>query len=340
MNSLAKKGKFFARSAISKCLEKLGHLDRKLSSTNNSVWLVMTYHRVIADSGDDPFQLGMCVKENHFSDQMKWLSSKFEVWTPQDVVNCMQSGETLPRKLASVTFDDGYLDNLENAAPILDLHKCPWAIYVATDAVEGKRPFWWDIAIQATRNCRVSSLELSELAIEGLVGNLRMNSLNIAESLETLLTQLWTLPTNELRYRAVSRLAEHLNSPVEHDLPKILGPEQVKQLSDSGVEIGAHSQSHPDLAALTEEGTRNELTRSRSLIEQWTGTNVQGCAYPGGFSSRSVEKVAEDSGFSYAMGTDRGWNDGDFQRFNVNRVGAPDDTSVSLKFSLSMLPLS
>ena len=60
----------------------------------------------------------------------------------------------------AVTFDDGYLDNVVAALPILERHEIPATIFVIGNAVGRTREFWWDAlerAILAPRYCPVNS---------------------------------------------------------------------------------------------------------------------------------------------------------------------------------------
>jgi peptidoglycan/xylan/chitin deacetylase (PgdA/CDA1 family) len=50
------------------------------------------------------------------------------------------------RTIVAVTFDDGYLDNYENAVPILLRHKIPGAFFISTGIVGTTKGFAHDIA--------------------------------------------------------------------------------------------------------------------------------------------------------------------------------------------------
>jgi peptidoglycan/xylan/chitin deacetylase (PgdA/CDA1 family) len=50
---------------------------------------------------------------------------------------------SLPRGIV-VTFDDGYADNLDIAAPLLARHDVPATVFVATAGLEEGALFWWD----------------------------------------------------------------------------------------------------------------------------------------------------------------------------------------------------
>lgn len=65
---------------------------------------------------------------------------------------------------------------------------------------------------------------------------------------------------------------------------------QVKDLADHGVEIGAHTLSHPDLSSLEPEAIEREIVGSVEEINSHLSEPVQTFAYP--FGSISDEAVA------------------------------------------------
>lgn len=80
--------------------------------------------------------------------------------------------------------------------------------------------------------------------------------------------------------------------------------EHARLMLASGMEIGAHTYSHPNLARLSRHAARDELARSKSIIEQRLGSAVASVAYPFGkprrhFTSETVS-VVRDLGYRYA----------------------------------------
>ena len=57
---------------------------------------------------------------------------------------------------------------------------------------------------------------------------------------------------------------------------------QIRELSSEGMEIGAHTHSHPLLAALATESQLNEMQRSKQMIEDQTACPVVSFAIPFG----------------------------------------------------------
>jgi peptidoglycan/xylan/chitin deacetylase (PgdA/CDA1 family) len=93
--------------------------------------------------------------------------------------------------------------------------------------------------------------------------------------------------------------------------------EELRELAAAGVEIGAHTVSHPDLASLGFDECRREMSESREHLETLLGVPVRTFAYP--FCSYHAEAVAaaRDCGFDLAATCGRrgGW-----QRLELRRA--------------------
>ncbi len=67
---------------------------------------------------------------------------------------------------------------------------------------------------------------------------------------------------------------------------------ELRELADSGVEIGAHSVGHADLTAVDDAALEDELAGSRNILEHHSGRKVQDFAYPFGRHDARVRAVA------------------------------------------------
>lgn len=80
--------------------------------------------------------------------------------------------------------------------------------------------------------------------------------------------------------------------------------DQVRAMHAAGMEIGAHTYSHPNLARLSRTRARDELERSKQIIEERLGTRVRSMAYPFGKPGRhftgETAAVVEEVGYEYA----------------------------------------
>ncbi|GAB2515598.1 polysaccharide deacetylase family protein [Nocardia heshunensis] len=75
---------------------------------------------------------------------------------------------------------------------------------------------------------------------------------------------------------------------------------QLADLSAQGVEIGAHTHTHPQLDTLSPVAARDELSRSKGLLEDALGIAVDSFAYPHGFHTAALCAAVRDVGFGSA----------------------------------------
>lgn len=97
---------------------------------------IFGYHRVSDD--DDPF----AVRTEAFRRQMEALvASDVTPIALRPALELLQ--QPVEGRFACVTFDDGYLDNLTNAAPVLQELAIPATVFVATGLLGQEAPFHW-----------------------------------------------------------------------------------------------------------------------------------------------------------------------------------------------------
>jgi peptidoglycan/xylan/chitin deacetylase (PgdA/CDA1 family) len=95
---------------------------------------ILMYHRVARLAGYDQ----LTVTPERFEDQIATLKSGWQVVNLAEAIATLESGG--PRApTAVVTFDDGYLDNLVNALPVLRRHQVPATIFVTARFSDGSR---------------------------------------------------------------------------------------------------------------------------------------------------------------------------------------------------------
>ena len=85
-----------------------------------------------------------------------------------------------------------------------------------------------------------------------------------------------------------------------HRPGRMLSWSQIAEIAQAGIEIGAHSWQHPQLDQLRGGALREELYASKAHLEDRLGGPVPGLAYPFGYSSARVRRVAREAGDGYA----------------------------------------
>jgi peptidoglycan/xylan/chitin deacetylase (PgdA/CDA1 family) len=93
-------------------------------------YLITAFHRVNEVTLGD----GITCSPDRFREVCIWLAKHFDVVPLEAQIAALESGRILPYS-ASITFDDGYLDNYQFAAPILHELGLPATFFVATDLI-------------------------------------------------------------------------------------------------------------------------------------------------------------------------------------------------------------
>ena len=195
--------------------------------------VVLCYHSICksrADLSIDPQVLRRQVIE--------LKDAGYEFLNFGDLVHRIMKSGMPTNDVACITFDDGYEDNLTQAAPILSELGVPATFFITSGLMSGD-----------------------------------------------------------------AVVLEHFHSLTKYPTT-YLSPRQVAEMSEAGFEIGAHTHSHPNMARLSAEKTRDEVTHSKNMLEDVIGKRVRTFAYP--FGKRSIHyrpqtiSVLRESGFDGA----------------------------------------
>lgn len=259
---------------------------------------ILIYHQVVAEF--DPMRPNEPTAEV-FDWQMALLARYFTPLSLTDAVQRLASG-TLPANAVCVTFDDGYLNNLSVAQPILAKYNIPATVYVATAFRSGDN--MWNDRIQDL----CADLNRTELKTTEQVMPLGDWQSRISAA-HQLLKKLKYLPVVE-RLQAVDELYQ-LNQATEYPA-RMMNDTELQQLAALGITIGAHTHNHPILKSLDAKAQQTEIELSKSLLEQILQQPIEHFAYPNGVEGRDFDDVAVQwvaaAGFKSAVMTNWGYS--------------------------------
>lgn len=283
-------------SILTSTVSALAHA---LPATRANRLLILIYHRVHARP--DPMFPGE-VDAARFDEQMSLLARHCSPLPLVDAVAGLRAG-TLPPRAVTVTFDDGYADNAEVALPILLRHGVHAAFFVATSFLDGGR-MWNDTVIEAVRRARGAALDLAAV---GLGTATLGDDAGRGALAERILRAIKHRDPVE-RLQLASALADGIGAELPGDL--MMNSAQVRQLAAAGMEVGAHTCTHPILRVLSDSDAAREIGDSRDALAAITGRRIRAFAYPNGrlgddYTTRDRALVAE-SGFDLAVSTQVG----------------------------------
>jgi peptidoglycan/xylan/chitin deacetylase (PgdA/CDA1 family) len=203
----------------------------------------------------------------------------------------------------ALTFDDGYRDTANFALPVLERHRAPFTVYVATGFAERSAGMWWLELEAALRAADRISIDDEGMSLALPTGTSREKS----DAFERI---YWVLRGgSEARLlRVVASLAER------HGVDRAAFVEtlcmnwpEIAALADHPLAtIGAHTVSHKMLAKWPLDVATEEMRASKQRIEEKLDRPVRHFAYPvgdPGSAGRREFDLARELGFASAVTT-------------------------------------
>lgn len=230
---------------------------------------------------------------------MAWIASWFNV-LPLDQAIDQLAQHSLPERAAAITFDDGYADNCSIALPILKRYRLPATFFIATGFLNGGC-MWNDMIIESIRRSPLAKLDCSSINL----GTYPLNSLSEKrEAIRLLIQQIKYHPIQK-RLELTSNITDLAKAKPPSDL--MMTTEEVIQLDLTGMQIGAHTVSHPILAKTDLSEARLEIQESKRYLEETLGKKIRLFAYPNGKPNIDYLKehvaLIKELGFDAAVST-------------------------------------
>ena len=279
------------------------------------------YHR-ISEPDLDPW--GLSVSPDHFAEQLEVINKYFYPLGMQEFLGYLQRGR-VPNRSIVVTFDDGYVDNLHHAKPLLERSDVPATIFLVTEAIVEERNFWWDelewALLQPGTLPDWLELRVNDSKYEWQLGDARRYSLQDRQKDRqrrpwdalpgTRLAFFYLIWQRLLELSKLERLealvairawAGASNDPRRRD--RALSKDEVKVLGEGGlIELGAHTMTHPSLKVLSTSQQMEEISGSRAQLENIIGHPVISFSYPHGEYSVETIELVKRAGFQGASTT-------------------------------------
>lgn len=301
---------------------------------------IVTFHRVLTEPQRRLYPLpGLAVTPDELDEHLRFLTRHFQCLSLDAALTLWERGRRSGPPLLAITFDDGQLDNYENALPVLEKNGVTASFYVPSQVLEDSTPLWhdtmagsvaWLVAHLMGEGASADAADRSKaraLLAELLPGGDR-GGMAGPTPVETALehTKRWSPAQRVDWMRRASKVLPRTQRPLWDGFMSV---GQMKDLVARGHEIGSHSHSHALLPQCTDDELRVEIAGSRQKLEAALGTPVTTFCYPNGsFDSRCVAQ-ARVAGYRAAVTTRWGSNlPGDdafrLQRFNMNAQHAQD----------------
>jgi peptidoglycan/xylan/chitin deacetylase (PgdA/CDA1 family) len=122
-------------------------------------------------------------------------------------------------------------------------------------------------------------------------------------------------------YLATGLLRGGADPPVHRGLAAhMLDFAELGELAAAGVELGAHSHTHPHLDTLGTSRARHEIEHSRALVQAAVQAPIATFAYPHGYSGPRIRRLVEQAGYRGACGVGNTLSSTGDRRFSLSRL--------------------
>jgi peptidoglycan/xylan/chitin deacetylase (PgdA/CDA1 family) len=310
--------KALARDACGQALSLIGatapavRLRQRLS--------IITFHRVLTESQRALYPLpGLAVTPEELDAHLKFVRRHFRCLSLASALDLLADDRYTGPPLLAVTFDDGQLDNYENALPVLEQNGVTASFYVPSQVLRDPTPLWPDVLATSILLLDATS---GDLQARALIAELHTDQdrdrsagpMSIEAAVES--TKAWSAAQRQEWIRRAQTLVPH---PVRPAWDGFMSVDQLKSLIDGGHEIGSHSHSHPLLPQCTDEELVSEILGSKHALESALGTPVTTFCYPNGsIDARTVDCVRR-AGYRAAVTTEWGGNSRAQDPFQLKR---------------------
>jgi peptidoglycan/xylan/chitin deacetylase (PgdA/CDA1 family) len=262
---------------------------------NRRALTVAAFHRVLAPS--DPRAAAAdwtwTVSDEFFAACLWFFVKHYHVIAIQDLLDALAGRGELPECPLLITFDDGWADTAEYAAPLLHQMNLPSVVFVVAEAVGGREP--WSETVRRLWRAEKTRPILQE-SVRAMAGTERLDT---PQELGVLIDSLSRLDPHARRVLA-DTLRER--STVRDEM---LLDDQLARLPSAGCAIGSHGLTHTSISLAPDPWT--ELQESRRALNRMLANDEhapQVFSFPNGRYNAESIRLAGKAGYACVFTSD------------------------------------
>ena len=337
---------YAVKAAIAHTFYWLGILElwRRVALRNRAV--VLMYHRVLSSAerertGSHP---GYVVGDQTFARQIEYLSKGFTVLSEQQFAQHLDDRRPFPSSSCLITFDDGWIDNLTNALPVLRRHRLPAVIYLPVNFIGRRRLFarealthllWHAVMLARRGDSRLTSVRhvLEQHRLQHVLQITAANPMPLV---------IEAVAQSHRRVQDSAQLIADLEAAMEvtidncETLDTFLNWDQVRHMASSDITFGGHGVEHRLLGELPPSEAEREIRDAMSAISTQVGPVIS-FSYPNGSLTPAVRAMVQVAGYRFALTTESGLVESSDDRFTIRRVNIHEDMTRSTPMFLARI---
>jgi peptidoglycan/xylan/chitin deacetylase (PgdA/CDA1 family) len=267
-------------------LKPISHFVSLISSPWKGKGAILMYHRVLPDEEiNEDYEIGLAVTKSNFEKQIKTLSSNYKIVSMDEFVNNLDKKDS--EFMVSVTFDDGYKDNLLHALPVLENYKIPATIYIATRFLENHVTMWW-----YELKSIIEQKSVLEFEYQNKNFFYELNDFKQKKSTFEKIRKIFLYLTSKQQLELLNIISKNNNRKNFSNI--CLNKEELKVLDKNPlITIGSHTHNHVNLKMLSEEEILKEIKTSLEILKDLLGHDISHFSYPYGDKNQASDREYE-----------------------------------------------
>jgi peptidoglycan/xylan/chitin deacetylase (PgdA/CDA1 family) len=280
-----------------------------------------------------------------FDDTLRLALDYFNFVTIDEAVDMLKGEIPIKRNSCVITFDDGQLNNLQVALPILRKYNIPVVFYPTTGRLDQNASYWFDRLDYAIQQPGLDGLKIDVGQVEIKID--QSSRKHMAQSLAKLIKSLkakdqadssFQNEVDEICSRLENLSGKSINDIGEGDLWSSLMSRQdiVDCATMDSVTIGSHTINHVRLPFADEAERMTELNESKQVLNELTGRPCEHFCYPNGDWDENSVLAVKNAGYKTAVTTDPGSNAVGDDLYTLKRYSFPvKGTPLKALFSMT-----
>ncbi|MEZ5015163.1 MAG: polysaccharide deacetylase family protein [Chitinophagales bacterium] len=283
-NNLSQKTSYLKNSLL---WNTKGMLSKMKKSIDNNTCIVL-YHGIVP--GNHTKYNSRQLSINQFISQLKLFKKHFNIEPLHSLPSEEQESD---RATLYITFDDGYKNNYDFAAPILDELNIPATFFISTAKAADSHILWTDYLDILSYYINIP------IHLNGSTFKKRGREYN--NGIISLKNYLKSSP-----WQTKQEMLDTLNSYTDifsrkKVLPywELMDMNEIHSLSGNPLfDVGSHGLQHNNLTSTSDADALYECTTSKKYLENITGRPVDAFAFPDGAYDARTINIARKAGYS------------------------------------------
>ena len=264
------------------------------------------------------------VSADVFADHLRFLKRNCTVLSLDDVVALHDAGAPYPAKSVAITFDDGFANHHEIAAPILDDYDLSATFYVSTGVVNTDLMFWVDVLEDSLNRTEVDQITVPLNGVDKMFDLTdRDGKLVALDAIKGVCKRLPSQAKDELLALVQERTGITAEVGETENYRKMTW-NQVRELDrDHRFIVGGHSLYHDILGLQTPAKADLDIRTSIDLLAYQTGRVQTHYSYPEGqpqhYNESNIQTL-KDKGIVCSPSAVAGTNPVGTDLFHLRRI--------------------